>query len=405
MTVAPRRRDYLLVTACYWAFTLSDGALRMLVLLHLHQLGQTPLALALVLLPYEAAGLCTNVLGGWLGARFGLKLTLLLGLALQVGACTMLTVEAERLTVAYVMATQVLSGIAKDLTKTGAKSYVRRLAPGASAGALFRLVARLTGSKNALKGLGFFAGGALLATTGFRGTNAALALLLLALALIALYRLDNPTVRRHAKVRDVLMHGADVNWLAAARFFLFGSRDVWFAVALPLYLASTLRWPTPFVGAFLATWVIGYGIVQAMTPRLLKPRSTRIGAAHTAHQTALLTIPLLATAAALHCGVPPAACLTAGLFVYGALFAMASSLHSWLIVALGSEASVSERIGFYYAANAAGRLVGTLASGALFAAYAEGTPGLVACLLAATVAVALATLCTLPVRATAGMGT
>ena len=160
--------DYLLVTGCYWAFTLSDGALRMLVLLHLHELGQTPLALALVLLPYEVAGLFTNLLGGWLGARFGLKVTLLLGLLLQVIACGMLAVEAALLTVPWVMGTQVLSGIAKDLAKTGAKSFVRQLAPDASHAGLFRLVARLTGSKNAMKGLGFFVGGALLATTGFR---------------------------------------------------------------------------------------------------------------------------------------------------------------------------------------------------------------------------------------------
>ncbi|HEX5050359.1 MAG TPA: organoarsenical effux MFS transporter ArsJ [Planctomycetota bacterium] len=394
-----RRRDYVLVTACYWAFTLSDGALRMLVLLHLHDLGQTPLALALVLLPYEVAGLFTNVLGGWLGARYGLKRTLVLGLLLQIAACAMLTAEAARLTIGYVMATQVLSGIAKDLTKTGAKSYVRQLAPGTSAGGLFRLVAWLTGSKNAMKGLGFFAGGALLATAGFRGTNAAIALLLLVLAAVAQLRLDNTHAGRRLPVRAVLRHDADVNWLAAARLFLFGSRDVWFAVALPLFLAGSLGWSPALVGAFLALWVIGYGGVQATTPNLLRPRSTHAGAAATARGTALLTVPLLGTAAALHFGAPAAPALIAGLLAYGALFATVSSLHSWLIVALGGSSQISERIGFYYAANAAGRLAGTLASGWLFAAWEQGAPGLVVCLLAATAAVALATACTLPIRA------
>ena len=390
--------DYLLVTGCYWAFTLSDGALRMLVLLHLHELGQTPLALALVLLPYEVAGLFTNLLGGWLGARFGLKVTLLLGLLLQVIACGMLAVEAALLTVPWVMGTQVLSGIAKDLAKTGAKSFVRQLAPDASHAGLFRLVARLTGSKNAMKGLGFFVGGALLATTGFRGTNAALAALLLALLALAAWALPNPGGRPRASLRGLVTHGAAVNWLAAARLFLFGSRDVWFAVALPLFLASTLQWPPALVGAFLAAWVIGYGAVQAAAPALVRPTSLHSGAVHTAAWTASLLAPLLGTAAALALGAAAAPTVVAGLCTFGVLFAVTSSLHSWLVVGLAGHEDVAERVGFYYAANAAGRVLGTLASGALYAARQQGIPGFTLCLLGAATAVALGAACTLPIR-------
>lgn len=397
MSVSPRR-DYALVTLCYWAFTLSDGALRMLVLLHLHDLGKTPLALALVLLPYEAAGVATNVLGGWLGARFGLKLTLLLGLALQVAACALLAADAAWLTVPYVMATQVLSGIAKDLAKTGAKSYVRRLAPDASAGGLFRLVALLTGSKNAMKGLGFFVGGALLASAGFRGTNVGLAALLAGLLLLAWWSLPKAAGKPRVPLRAMFVHDGAVRWLAAARLFLFGSRDAWFAVALPLFLVGTLHWSPTSVGAFLSAWVIGYGIAQAAAPALVRPTSLAHGVRRTRWHTAALALPLAATAVALHGALDPGLALGIGLCAYGVLFAVASSLHSWLVLGLGHGDDTAERVGFYYAANAAGRLFGTLASGWLYAAWQPGTDGLTASLCASLASVALATLCTAPIR-------
>lgn len=398
MTGGRSRRGYLLVTACYWLFTLSDGALRMLVLLHLHAAGRTPWALALVLLPYEAAGVFTNLLGGWLGARFGQKPTLLAGLLLQAIACALLTVEAAWLTVPYVMGTQVLSGIAKDLAKTAAKSYVKQLAPGDDHG-LFRLVAGLTGSKNALKGLGFFAGGALLAWVGFRGTNLALAGLLAAALLLAARLLPHLPGRREASVRTLLAPGVALRWLAVARAFLFGSRDVWFAIALPLFLASTLQWSPALVGAFLSAWVIGYGIVQVSAPALVRPTSLAGGARRTRLATASLLLPLGGTVLALHLGAPVAATLVVGLCAYGALFAITSSLHSWLVVGLAGHDNVAERVGFYYAANATGRLAGTLASGWLYATWQPGVSGLVACLWAAAGAVLVATACTAAVAA------
>jgi len=244
-------RGYLLVSACYQVFTLSDGALRMLVLLHLHAQGQTAWALALLLVPYELAGVLTNLLGGYLGARFGLKATLVLGLLLQAIACAMLAVDAALLTLGYVMATQVLSGVAKDLAKTSAKSYVRLLAPSRNDRGLFRLVAALTGSKNAMKGLGFFVGGALLAAAGFGPTNVALAALLAIACALALAVLPRVPGRAGTPLRSLLAHDADVRWLSAARLFLFGSRDAWFAVALPLFLVHA-GWTSAGVGAFLA---------------------------------------------------------------------------------------------------------------------------------------------------------
>lgn len=399
MSERAARWRFLLVTACYQGFTLSDGALRMLVLLHLQASGRTPWALALVLLPYELAGVFTNLLGGWLGARFGLKLPLLLGMLLQGAACLLLAADAAWLTLPYVMATQVLSGIAKDLAKTAAKSYVRTLAPAtAGSGALFAMVAWLTGSKNVTKGLGFFVGGALLALAGFRGTNFGLAVLLAALALALAWLLPSQP-GKPAKVRNVVDHGPPVRWLALARLWLFASRDAWFTIALPVFLVGALQWPSPQVGTFLSAWVIGYGLVQAATPRLLRPGSANVGARWTAWATASLLVPLAATAAALHFGVSPGPTLVVGLCAYGVLFAMTSSLHSWLVLAIADGDDVVERVGFYYAANSAGRLCGTLLSGALFAAFTNGVDGLVACLAASAALVGLAALCTVPVRA------
>ena len=156
-------RDYALVTAGYWAFTLTDGALRMLVLLHFHELGYSPVALAFLFLLYETMGIVTNLVGGWAGSRTGLNKTLIGGLALQIVALGALTLQdaswVEWASVAFVMGVQALSGIAKDLTKMSSKSAVKLVA---GEGSLFRLVAILTGSKNALKGVGFFVGAVLL---------------------------------------------------------------------------------------------------------------------------------------------------------------------------------------------------------------------------------------------------
>lgn len=397
------RVDYAVVTAGYWAFTLSDGALRMLVLLHLYAAGSSPLELLLMLLPYELAGVATNLAGGFLGARFGLKPTLLAGLLLQVLACGLLLATTPP-AMALVMATQLMSGIAKDLTKTGAKSYVKLLAGPGDHGGLFRLVALLTGSKNALKGLGFFAGGALLATVGFAGAMLALGALLLLAALLAVATLPAAAGRAPAKprLRELFAHEAWLNWLAAARLFLFGSRDAWFAIALPLFLVAEAGWSAAGTSAFLAAWVVGYGAVQAAAPLLLRPGDAAAGGRITAALTAALAVPLLLASALLATGLPPGAVLAAALLLYGVLFALDSSLHSWLVVARGGEA-VALQVGFYYAANAAGRVAGLCASALLFQGFGEGRAGMQACLGGAAVAVALAALCSLPLRRAAGV--
>ena len=389
------RRELLLVTVCYCMFMLSDGALRMLVLLHLHDIGQTPLALALLLLPYEAAGVVTNLLGGWLGGRFGQKPVLLTGLALQVVACLLLVVDAAWLTLPYVMGTQVLSGIAKDLAKNAAKSYVRMLAPAAPSGTLFRLLAGMTGSKNAMKGLGFFAGGALLASAGFRGTNLALAILLLGMLLLAAGTLPGTAPRARPALAAVLVQAAPVHWLAVARLFLFGSRDAWFAVALPLFLSGAWELSSGAVGGFLALWVIGYGTMQAVAPKLVRVRDLAGGTSVAAATTLALLAPLALTGFAVHAPQPNGWVL-AGLLLYGAVFAVTSSLHSWLVVAMAGAESTAERVGFYYAANALGRLGGTLASGWLFGSYVSASDGLFATLVAAGIAVVVAALALLP---------
>ena len=257
--LAPEVRQYLLVTGNYWAFTLTDGALRMLVVLHFHALGYTPLQIAALFLFYEVFGVITNLVGGYLGARIGLNRTMNIGLAMQVVALMMLTVPAAWLTIPWVMGAQALSGIAKDLNKMSAKSSIKLLVPEGQQGTLYQWVAVLTGSKNALKGVGFFLGGALLAVIGFRGSLLvmAAALSLIWISSLVLLKKDLGKAKAKPKFREMLSKSRAINALSAARLFLFGARDVWFVVALPVYLSAVFGWDFWQVGGFLALWVIG----------------------------------------------------------------------------------------------------------------------------------------------------
>ncbi len=379
-----RLRDYATVTGAYWAFTLTDGALRMLVLLYLNERGYAPLAIASMFLFYEFFGVVTNLLGGWLGARFGLTTTLFAGLALQIGALGMLAVDPAWLTVPYVMVAQGFSGIAKDLTKMSSKSYIKLVVPEGREGQLMRWVSILTGSKNTLKGVGFVLGGALLALFGFRGAVLGMAgglVVALALALVLLPRRAGQSAG--VKLKSVFSKDPRINWLSVARFFLFGSRDVWFVLALPIFLASNLEWSFYEVGGFLAVWVIGYGIVQASAPGYLgTPDARRLG-----WWTASLLVPLAAIVFGVRSGLDPAATLIGGLLLFGVVFATNSAIHSYLVVSYAEQDKVSLAVGFYYMANAAGRLVGTILSGALFQAWGLGQSGLVACLVGSMVLV------------------
>lgn len=386
-------RQYLLVTANYWAFTLTDGALRMLVVLHFHSLGYTPLQIAALFLFYEIFGVITNLVGGYLGARVGLNRTMNIGLGLQVAALLMLTVPAAWLTVAWVMAAQALSGIAKDLNKMSAKSSIKLLVPDSQQGTLYQWVALLTGSKNALKGVGFFLGGALLAVLGFTGAVLAMAcaLALIWLASLVLLKQDLGRAQAVPKFRDMLSKSRAINMLSAARLFLFGARDVWFVVALPVYLSAVFGWDFWLVGGFLASWVIGYGIVQSVAPRITGGQRGQLPGGRTAFIWAAVLAGLPALIAlGLDAGWPAQAVLIGGLLLFGVLFAVNSSLHSYLIVSYARHDGVSLDVGFYYMSNAMGRLIGTLLSGWVYQSH-----GLVACLWVSSIFVLLAALISL----------
>ncbi|MGX5673230.1 organoarsenical effux MFS transporter ArsJ [Thermomonas sp. XSG] len=391
--LSPDVRQYLLVTGNYWAFTLTDGALRMLVVLHFHQLGYSPLQVAMLFLFYEIFGVITNLVGGWLGARLGLNRTMNLGLAMQVVALSMLLVPSAVLAVPWVMAAQALSGIAKDLNKMSAKGSIKLLVPGERQGTLYRWVAALTGSKNALKGIGFFLGGALLSVVGFKASVAAMAfsLALVWLSSLALLKRDLGKAKHTPRFRDLLSKSRAINLLSAARLFLFGARDVWFVVALPVFLAQSLGWDFWQVGGFLAAWVIGYGLVQSLAPYVTGRRGGEVPDGRAAFGWATLLAIIPATMAGLLAREYPAELvLVFGLMVFGVLFAINSSLHSYLIVSYASEDGVSLDVGFYYMANALGRLLGTVLSGWVFQ-----QAGLGACLAISAVFVALAALISL----------
>ncbi|NOD31846.1 organoarsenical effux MFS transporter ArsJ [Ruegeria sp. HKCCD6228] len=373
---------YIAVTAAYWAFMLTDGALRMLVLLHFHTLGFSPVQLAYLFVLYEIAGIVTNLSAGWIAARFGLTSTLYAGLGVQIVALLAMTQLDPNWTVAasvtFVMIVQGASGVAKDLAKMSSKSAVKLLAP-SEGGALFRWVAVLTGSKNAVKGLGFLLGAAMLATLGFLpavlAMAAALAVILVAVMLFMPAGL--PKGRKGAKFSEVFSKSANVNWLSAARVFLFGARDVWFVVGIPIYFYAVLSDGTEegnraaffMIGTFMAVWIILYGAVQANAPRILRASDRTEGdliRAARSWAAILFCVPAALTLAVLLSNGPETwltLTLVAGLLVFGAIFAVNSSLHSYLILAFTRSERVTMDVGFYYMANATGRLAGTVLSG------------------------------------------
>lgn len=373
------RAAYGAVTAAYWAFMLTDGALRMLVLLHFHTIGFSPISLAYLFLLYEFMGIATNLSAGWIAARFGLTSTLYAGLTLQIvalAALAQLNVDwSVAMSVAYVMLVQGLSGIAKDLAKMSAKSAVKILAPKGEDGALFHWVAVLTGSKNAVKGFGFLLGAVLLGTVGFRPALIAMgAVLLVVLIAVALLMPSGlPPGSKDSKFSQVFSKDPAINRLSLARLFLFGARDTWFVVGIPVFFYSVLSDGTPAgdraaffqIGTFMAAWIIGYGVIQGFAPRLLRARTLPVRAVTGLARRwvgVLTTIPLtLAALAFLGLGTPLV--IVAGLLIFGAVFALNSSLHSYLILAFSKAERVTMDVGFYYMANAGGRLLGTLFSG------------------------------------------
>ncbi len=376
-------RHYAIVTAAYWGFTLTDGALRMLVLLHFFKLGYSPFTLALLFLLYEAAGMGANLAGGWLATRFGIARMLAVGLAMQISGLLLLSAMSADwgavLSVAWVVVAQGICGVAKDLTKTASKSAIKLTAGQASGaaadhapGRLFKWVAFFTGSKNAMKGLGFFLGGLLLELLGFRAAlwlMAAMLALVLAGVVLALPPLLG-RARASRSARELFARNRGVNLLAGARMFLFGARDVWFVVGLPVFLYAS-GWSFSMVGAFLALWTIGYGLVQAAAPALVRRSADGLSAEVPAARAWSLALVVVAAGLALLllAGAPrPALFVPIGLCVFGVVFAVNSSVHSYLVLAYAGSEKAAEDVGFYYAANAAGRFAGTLLSGLLYAA-------------------------------------
>ena len=391
-------KQYLVVTGNYWAFTLTDGALRMLVVLHFHALGYGALDIALLFLFYEFFGVVTNLVGGWLGAKIGLNRTMQIGLIMQVAALIMLTVPSDGLTILWVMVAQAISGIAKDLNKMSAKSSIKHLVPENAQGKLYQWVALLTGSKNTLKGLGFFLGSFLLATIGFTDSMWLMAIVLALVALLSMFLLKGDIGKSSYKPKftDIFSKSSAINKLSLSRMFLFGARDIWFVVALPVFLAEYLDWQHQNVGAFMAIWVIAYGFVQAFAPKL-----TQKGLSHGRKESkelnpavkwgSILTLVMagvsLGVAVCINDVVAVEYVLIIGLILFGICFAINSSLHSYLIVSLAKSDGVSLDVGFYYMANAMGRLIGTVLSGLLYQEY-----GIMVCLFGSTIMLLLATL-------------
>jgi hypothetical protein len=404
---------YLTVTAAYWAFMLTDGALRMLVLLHFHTLGFSPVQLAYLFVFYEIAGMVTNLAAGWIAARFGLTSTLYAGLALQIAALLGLSqldpAWGITASVVFVMLVQGVSGVAKDLAKMSSKSAVKILAPADGAG-LFRWVAVLTGSKNAVKGAGFLLGAAMLGLIGFVPSVLAMAAILFAILLGVVAGMPSglPVGRKGAKFTEILSKNRNINWLSAARLFLFGARDVWFVVGIPIYFYAVLsdgseagnRAAFFMIGTFMAVWTILYGVVQAWAPRILGANDGDDGRlAQARHWIAYLLVVPLVLSALLWLFPAPSAAMTAGivvgLLVFGGVFAVNSSLHSFLILSFTDAKRVTMDVGFYYMANAAGRLLGTVLSGLT---YQIG--GLPLCLGTAAVMIGLGWLGTVQLRPT-----
>ena len=393
---------------------LTDGALRMLVLLHFHTLGFSPVQLAYLFVLYEIAGVVTNLSAGWIAARFGLTSTLYAGLSLQVIALLALTqldpAWSVTASVVFVMLVQGLSGVAKDLAKMSSKSAVKLLAP-TTGGGLFRWVALLTGSKNAVKGAGFLLGAGMLALLGFVPSTLVMAAILFVILIGVIIGMPAglPVGRKDAKFTEVLSKNRNINWLSAARLFLFGARDVWFVVGIPIYFYAVLsdgsveskRDAFFMIGSFMAVWTILYGAVQGWAPRILRAdRRTELETLTQARHWNLALVVVPALLAALVWNTPaPSAALTltivGGLLVFGAIFAVNSALHSYLILSFTDAKRVTMDVGFYYMANAAGRLAGTLLSG-----FTYQIGGLALCLATAAVILALSAFGTAQLRPT-----
>ena len=298
---------------------------------------------------------------------------LMAGQLLQIGGLCMLSALqpdwGAAMSVIWVVLAQGVAGVAKDFTKTSSKSAIKA-SSSQDMGQLFRWVAWFTGSKNATKGAGFFIGGFLLQVVGFRPALWLMAGML-AIVLVGVMLLLPRTLgkaKSSKSFRELFAKTRAINLMAAARVFMFGSRDVWFVVALPVYLYG-FGWQYMQVAGFVAAWTIGYGAVQALAPQVVtrsRDGLSREVPAARLWGAVLTVIPVVLAILLQMPGVPhPDMILVIGLLVFGFAFAVISSLHSYLILAYAGSEKAAEDVGFYYAANAAGRLFGIMLSGVL----------------------------------------
>lgn len=367
-------RSYAIVTGSYWAFMLTDGALRMLILLYFNNLGYSPVTLAFLFLFYEFFGIVTNLLGGWLAQVKGLKFTLILGLSIQPIALVALSFMnrdwSPVIAIPFVMIVQSISGISKDLTKMSSKTAVKFLVPSDQSSSLFKWVSILTGSKNTIKGIGFFVGGVLLQTVGFKyGLWTLASIIIIALFLVLTLLPDSiGETKIKVKFKKLFDITPSLKILSGARVFLFAARDIWFVVALPVYFSVAFGWSHSQVGGFMALWVIGYGVVQGFAPMILKywtkgEAPTGISATNV---SGLLASAMLIIVFLFTFNIYPEYSITIGLILFGVIFALNSSVHSFLVLDYANGDKAASNVGFYYMANATGRLIGTLMSGLLF---------------------------------------
>lgn len=372
-------KGLLSISFSYLGFSVTDGAIRMLVVLYFHKLGFSPFQIASLFLLYEAAGIFTNFIGGWIGSNLGLNITLLAGMSLQIASMGLLTVENTLLTVPYIMLMQGFSGVAKDLVKMSSKSSLKALNAGGESSSLFKWVSLLTGSKNALKGVGFLLGGIFLSWFDFQTSMALMsgALFLLTIFTFLTVPKNLGKSKKKTAFKSLFSKSKAINILSMARFFLFGSRDIWFVIGLPVFLQTGLGWSHSYVGAFLAFWIIGYGIAQTLVPKLISENQlvSSMGSRSVAFWTAVLILFPAVIAVFIDNGIHQQLVLVIGLLSFGVVFAVNSIIHSYLVLAYSDGEKVSTDVGFYYMANACGRLVGTLLSGWIFQQY-----GFVACL-------------------------
>ena len=367
-------KNFLIITNTYLFFSLTDGAIRMIVLLHFFHLGFSPLSLAFLFLLYELVGVITNLVGGWFASFYGIKRMFTFGVLLQIFGLFFLSFYSPSWeiysSIIWVMIAQGISGIAKDISKTSSKSAIK-IVSGDGKGILFKWVSWFTGLKNASKGLGFFVGSLLIEIIGFQYSLYIL-IFFLSICLFFLFFLDSEigVLKTSKNLKQFFSKSKNINILSIARLFLFGSRDMWFVVGLPLFLYSA-GWSFWHVGSFLAFWIIGYGFCQSSIPFLIT-RSTdglTLEISSAKFWVFMLTIIQLVLLILINLNVQyisPEKILIFGLLIYGGVFSINSALHSYLILAYSRNSSVAEDVGFYYSSNALGRFFGTFLSGYLY---------------------------------------